>query len=106
MPAEPKQTRETAGSVQAPDEHPQRPHALFVQSAVWRNREDGPGWDALLSEFLSALLVWGGLGWLADRWLGTEPWLLAFGLVLGNGLGLYLLWLRTNPAPPAKREPE
>lgn len=60
----------------------------------------------LLSEFLSALLVWGGLGWLADRWLGTGPWLLVLGLVLGNGLGLYLLWLRTNPMPPPKREHE
>jgi F0F1-type ATP synthase assembly protein I len=44
-------------------------------------------------EFLSALLVMGGLGWLLDRWLGTAPWLIVIGLVAGNALGIYLLWL-------------
>lgn len=59
-------------------------------------RDRGRGWEDYLAEFLAALLTWGGIGWLIDRWLGTEPWLLIAGLVLGNGLGLYLLWLRSN----------
>ena len=29
------------------------------------------------------------LGWALDRWLGTAPWLLVTGLVLGSALGLY-----------------
>lgn len=99
MPAEPER-----GDARAARGEEQRSPALFVRSAAWRDRDEGPGWDLLLSEFLAALLVWGGLGWLADRWLGTEPWLLILGLLLGNGLGLYLVWLRTTPRPPAQRE--
>jgi ATP synthase protein I len=30
-----------------------------------------------------------GLGWGLDRWLGTSPWLLVGGIVLGSGLGLW-----------------
>ena len=37
--------------------------------------------------------VVGGLivGWLLDRWLGTKPWLLVVGLVLGAAAGFYEL---------------
>lgn len=51
------------------------------------------GWS-LTAEFISAVLVWTLIGWLADRWLGTDPWLVAFGAVLGFVLGIYLVWLR------------
>jgi ATP synthase protein I len=37
--------------------------------------------------FLGAVLVWGGLGWLLDRWLGTEPWLLTVGSLVGIAAG-------------------
>lgn len=55
--------------------------------------EQDDGW-ALSAEFVSAVLVWTGIGWLADRWLDTTPWLVAGGAVLGFVLGTYLLWLR------------
>lgn len=42
---------------------------------------------------LSGPLVYGGLGWLADRWLGTS-FLLPGGLVAGMALSLYLIWFR------------
>ncbi|HEX3279680.1 MAG TPA: AtpZ/AtpI family protein [Pyrinomonadaceae bacterium] len=29
------------------------------------------------------------VGWLADRWLGTKPWLLVAGVVLGAIAGFY-----------------
>jgi ATP synthase protein I len=45
-------------------------------------------------ELISATLTWAGAGWLLDRWLGTEPWFLAIGALLGNAAGLYLVWLR------------
>jgi len=45
-------------------------------------------------ELISATLTWAGVGWLLDRWLGTEPWFLAIGALLGNAAGLYLVWLR------------
>ena len=45
-------------------------------------------------ELLTATLTWAGIGWLVDRWLGTAPWFLAIGAVLGNAAGIYLVWLR------------
>jgi F0F1-type ATP synthase assembly protein I len=47
-------------------------------------------------EFIAAILTWGGLGWLADRWLGTAPWLMGIGVLVGFGAGLYLVWLRSG----------
>jgi ATP synthase protein I len=45
-------------------------------------------------ELLTATLTWAGIGWLVDRWLGTDPWFLATGAILGNAAGIYLVWLR------------
>jgi ATP synthase protein I len=45
-------------------------------------------------ELITATLTWAGIGWLVDRWLGTEPWFLAIGAILGNAAGIYLVWLR------------
>lgn len=57
------------------------------------------GWT-LTAEFVSAVLVWTGIGWFLDSWLGTTPWLLAFGTLLGFVLGIYLAWLRIRPETP------
>ncbi|MFA9445031.1 AtpZ/AtpI family protein [Egicoccus sp. AB-alg6-2] len=45
-------------------------------------------------ELISAILLWAGLGWLVDRWLGTPPWFLVIGGLIGNFAGLYLVYLR------------
>ena len=45
-------------------------------------------------ELIAATLTWAGIGWLVDRWLGTEPWFLVIGALVGNAAGLYLVWLR------------
>jgi F0F1-type ATP synthase assembly protein I len=50
---------------------------------------DGDG-IAALSYILAGLLLYGGLGWLGDRWLGTS-FLLPAGLILGLALGVYLV---------------
>ena len=52
------------------------------------NRKTGLAYAAALSLFAavaSGLIV----GWLLDRWLGTRPWLLVSGIVLGAGAGFY-----------------
>jgi ATP synthase protein I len=52
------------------------------------NRKSGIAYAAAISLFaavVSGLLV----GYLLDRWLGTRPWLLVAGLVLGSAAGFY-----------------
>jgi ATP synthase protein I len=45
-------------------------------------------------ELIAATLTWAAIGWSIDRWLGTAPWFLAIGAILGNAAGIYLVWLR------------
>ena len=52
------------------------------------NRKTGIAYAAALNLFVS-VVGFSGIGWLLDRWLGTEPWLLAGGLVLGAAAGFY-----------------
>ncbi|QBI21934.1 hypothetical protein ER308_05925 [Egibacter rhizosphaerae] len=52
-------------------------------------------------ELLSGLLIWGGVGWLLDSWLGTGPWLFVIGALVGNGTGLWLMWWRSTHTPAA-----
>ncbi|MDP8977453.1 MAG: AtpZ/AtpI family protein [Actinomycetota bacterium] len=68
------------------------------RQALWD--DVGVGWTMSV-EFLTATLVWGGIGWLVDLWLGTGPWLMSVGFVLGNALGFYLVWLRSSDPPEA-----
>nr|WP_282571811.1 AtpZ/AtpI family protein [Roseomonas acroporae] len=39
-------------------------------------------------EVVSALIAGVALGWVLDRWLGTFPWLLLLGFVLGAAAGI------------------
>lgn len=48
------------------------------------------------TELIAAILTWSGVGWLLDQWLGTRPWLLVSGAMIGNAAGLYLVWLRSG----------
>jgi ATP synthase protein I len=52
------------------------------------NRKSGLAYAAAFSLFAAVVsgLI---LGWLLDRWLGTHPWLLVAGLVLGSAAGFY-----------------
>lgn len=50
----------------------------------------GQGWTAV-SYLVGGMLVWGFFGWLADRWLHTGGWAMAFGAVLGAAGGVYLI---------------
>jgi F0F1-type ATP synthase assembly protein I len=52
-------------------------------------------WNAVI-EFTAAVMVYGFLGWLADRWLGTDPALFLVGLFAGMLLGLYVLKKRAD----------
>lgn len=52
------------------------------------NRKSGLAYAAAFSLFTAVVA---GLiaGWLMDRWLGTRPWLLVAGIVLGAVAGFY-----------------
>ena len=52
------------------------------------NRKSGMAYAAALALFMSVASLC-GLGWVLDRWLGTAPWLLVGGIVLGAALGFY-----------------
>ncbi len=52
------------------------------------NRKSGLAYAAALTLF-AAVASMCGIGWLLDRWLGTAPWLLVTGLVLGAIAGFY-----------------
>ena len=52
------------------------------------NRKSGLAYAAAFSLF-AAVVAGLILGWLLDRWLGTRPWFLVGGLVLGAAAGLY-----------------
>ena len=54
----------------------------------------GIGW-AVTSTLVGGILVWGSLGYLADRLLGLNSRILtAVGIVLGAGAAIYLVYLR------------
>ena len=52
------------------------------------NRKSGVAYGAALSLFFSVAMMT-GVGWALDRWLGTKPWLMVVGIVLGAVVGFY-----------------
>ncbi len=52
------------------------------------NEKTGIAYGAALVLFSSVVTLC-GVGWLLDRWLGTKPWLLVAGIVLGSIAGFY-----------------
>ncbi len=53
----------------------------------------GVGWG-ITATLLGGILAWGGLGYLADRWLGTEHVFAVVGIFLGAAGAIYLVYLR------------
>ena len=48
---------------------------------------------AVISYLLSGVILYGGIGWLLDWWLGTRGFVGA-GIVVGAAAGIWLVWLR------------
>jgi F0F1-type ATP synthase assembly protein I len=55
---------------------------------------------------LSGILVWGGVGWLLDRWLETRFFILV-GTILGLTVAIYLIVVKYGAVaqPAADRRP-
>ena len=60
-------------------------------SDTWGGMSTGIQISAYL---LSALLFWGGVGYLLDRLAGTGKVFTAVGMVVGAVSGIYLIYLR------------
>ncbi|QNF95748.1 AtpZ/AtpI family protein [Janibacter sp. YB324] len=54
----------------------------------------------VLAHLITGPILYGAIGWLLDRWLGTS-FLVIIGIVGGMALSLYVIWLRygTSQAP-------
>jgi F0F1-type ATP synthase assembly protein I len=44
-----------------------------------------------VSYLVGGMLVWGGIGWLVDHWLGTKGIAMGIGAVVGGAAGVYLI---------------
>jgi ATP synthase protein I len=53
-----------------------------------QNRKTGFAYAAGITLFAS-VATFCGVGYLLDRWFGTEPWLLIAGIVIGSAVGLF-----------------
>jgi F0F1-type ATP synthase assembly protein I len=60
------------------------------------------GW-AVLATLISGMLVWGGVGWLVDWWLGTH-FALPIGLVLGMAGSIFLIVRKYSKLPPSTND--
>ncbi|MCU0302192.1 MAG: AtpZ/AtpI family protein [Candidatus Nanopelagicales bacterium] len=56
-------------------------------------RGESVAWSAL-GTLLAGPITWGGIGWLADRWLGTSPTLTAIGVVVGSLTAFAIVYVR------------
>ena len=54
---------------------------------------------AVLGTMISGMAVWGGVGWLLDRWLDTRVFL-PVGIILGISVAIYLVVARYGAVPP------
>ena len=45
---------------------------------------------SIIGTLVAGVLAWGGIGWLLDRWLGTQ-YLVAVGILLGMAGAFYLI---------------
>jgi ATP synthase protein I len=48
------------------------------------------GWAAL-GYLIAGMAIWGFVGWLVDRWLGTDGLATGIGAVIGAAGGIYLV---------------
>ena len=58
-----------------------------------RDANPGDAWT-IIAYLLSGLLVWGGIGYLLDKWLGTDQVFLLIGLLVGMATSIYIVYVR------------
>ena len=69
-------------------------HDLSLNRKKPMPQDDGSSWSKLAGigfEFIAAILMFGGIGWWLDARLGTKPWVFIGGVIVGFGIGLWLM---------------
>ena len=61
------------------------------------DRPKGDPWHAF-GYLVSGVLMYGLIGWGLDQWLGTS-FLVAIGILVGAGFGIYMTFARFNSSP-------
>jgi F0F1-type ATP synthase assembly protein I len=61
------------------------------------------GW-AVIGTLISGMAVWGGVGWLLDRWLDTRVFA-PVGIILGISAAIYLVVVRYGGVPSSEKGP-
>jgi F0F1-type ATP synthase assembly protein I len=61
------------------------------------------GWS-IIGTMISGMAVWGGAGWLLDRWLDTRVFL-PVGIILGMAAAIYIVVARYGAVPPPSGGP-
>lgn len=54
--------------------------------------------------FFDSLIAATLLGYFADRWLGTDPWFVVSGIVLGSSVGFAKVWRYSRRLESYQRE--
>ena len=77
-----------------PSESARKEQEQAAKDALARvnQREADAAWRSI-ANLLTGPAVYGGLGWLLDRWLDTS-WIAVLGICGGMALSLYLIWFR------------
>lgn len=75
------------------------PTAMAQQEPAHQKPPTGDPWHAF-GYLVAGVAFYGVLGWLADQWIGTS-FLVAVGILVGAGLGVYMTWSRFSIEPGA-----
>ncbi len=61
---------------------------------------------SMFGSVAAGILLYGVIGWLLDRWLGFDALFLPIGVLVGAGLGTYMVFVRSSQsAAPASTAP-
>ena len=75
-----------------PSQPERRPTPLEKADAGHSRLDEARAWNAL-SYIITGPVLFGGIGWGLDCWLGTS-WLVAVGILGGMAVSVYLVWVR------------
>ncbi len=53
----------------------------------------GTGWS-ITATMIAGILLWGGVGYVIDRFAGTPQVFFAFGTIMGAAASIYIVYLR------------